>query len=86
MELINKRDFGTRRCLFAVAIFFGMNIATCQADDSQAEDDTEISSEVTSEITEGVDEEEDTSSEIQDDDKNSDTKDDNGSRRNRNYR
>ena len=80
MELINKRDFGTRRCLFAVAIFFGMNIATCQADDSQAEDDTEISSEVTSEITEGVDEEEDTSSEIQDDDKNSDTKDDNGSR------
>ena len=37
MGMITKKDFGTRRYLFAVAIFFGVNAATCQAADSQTE-------------------------------------------------
>ncbi len=37
MGMITKKDFGTRRYLFAVAIFFGVSATTCQAADSQAE-------------------------------------------------
>ncbi len=37
MEMITKKDFNTRRGLFAVAIFFGVNAVTCQAAVSQSE-------------------------------------------------
>ena len=37
MEMIIKKEFDTRRSLFAVAIFFGMNSLTCQAAVSQSE-------------------------------------------------
>ncbi|MBR4903920.1 MAG: autotransporter outer membrane beta-barrel domain-containing protein [Selenomonadaceae bacterium] len=61
METISKKDFGTRRCLFAVAIFFGMSVTTCQAAGSETED-------ITSEIIEGV--KEDTAIESEDKNKN----------------
>ena len=43
MGMITKKDFGTRRYLFAVAIFFGVSATTCQAADSQTENTVDIS-------------------------------------------
>ncbi|MBR0060097.1 MAG: autotransporter outer membrane beta-barrel domain-containing protein, partial [Selenomonadaceae bacterium] len=49
MGMITKKDFGTRRYLFAVAIFFGVSATTCQAAESQTE-----SSSVESEADENI--------------------------------
>lgn len=37
MEMITKKFFDSRQCLFAVVIFFGVNVTTCQAAEEQTE-------------------------------------------------
>lgn len=70
MGMAIKKDFGTRRYLFAVAIFFGVSTTTCQAADSQAENTVNLSDSVTEDSAELSDSEIESSVDVSDSETN----------------